>query len=86
MQINVPHRDFGECTYFAPEAIEKWIKERGLRISYCGGNSSGNGRHEDGTSNAESTYMVRNIEETDSVVFKIMFPTCKVYSSEQYEY
>ena len=86
MQINTPHRVFGATTYYPPIEIDQWLARRGLNAEYCGGGSWGNGYHADGTSNVESTYMVRNIEETDALAFKIVFPDCKIYSTKQYEY
>jgi len=85
VQINVPHSEYGACDYFAPKVIEDWLKEHGLNYTFCGGGSWGNG-FTNGVTNKESVYILRNVEDTDGLVFKINFPKCKIYISEQYEY
>ena len=83
MQVSIPERIFGDCHYLCPLEMHKWVDEYKLRISYCGSNSSGTGYDKNGESNREWSYMVYNIKEEDASIFKIRFPDCKVYLSEQ---
>jgi hypothetical protein len=85
IQINVPHSEYGACDYFMPKVLADWLKEYGLKYSYAGGGSWGDG-YTNGITNKESTYIVRNAKEEDGLAFKINFPKCHVFISEQYEY
>jgi hypothetical protein len=81
MQINVPHSEYGECSYFMPVDMQKWLVERNLMGHYCGSVSSGDG-YTSGVTNRESSYTVKGIKKEDGLVFKIMFPKCKVHIFE----
>lgn len=85
MQVSVPHSVYGHCEYFMPKPLRAWIVAHGLDNTFVGGSCTGNG-YTDGVTNRESTYMVYNIDKTDALSFKIMFPKCRVHISEQYEY
>ena len=85
MQLNVPHSVYGECTYFIPKPLLKWLYEYDLKYFYCGGNSWGNG-YTNGVSNADSTYIVNNIQPDDATAFGIQFPQVKIHLSKQHDY
>ena len=78
MQIDVPHSEYGEGTYFIGDVLQRWLRERGLKWAYCGCSSWGDG-YTNGVTNRESTYMIRDMEREDGLAFKIMFPKCRVY-------
>ncbi len=80
MQISVPHSKYGRCSWFVPGVIDEWLRKQGLYGSFCGTRSSGDG-YTDGKSNGYSVYMVNNVQETDSIAFKIMFPECEIHCS-----
>ena len=84
-QINVPHKDYGECDYFAPKVMDAWLREHNLDYGYAGGGSWGDG-YTNGITNKESIYMVRNATQEDGLAFRIQFPFAKVHISEQYDY
>lgn len=83
MQVNVPHSKFGACRYFIPEPLRTWLQNNELHEwSYTGGSCWG-----DMDSHRESHYMVKNIMDKEvATVFKIMFPECTVYVSNEYDY
>lgn len=79
MSLTVPHSVYGACTYFIPESMKAWLYQHGLeRYSYCGGNLWGNG-YTNGVTNADSVYMVYNIQPEDATAFGIQFPRVKIY-------
>jgi hypothetical protein len=85
MQITVPHSVYDACTYFIPKEIGDWLHSYNLKYGYVGGGSWGNG-FTNGVTNQTSNYMVYNIQQGDALAFRIQFPHCKVYQSEQVEY
>jgi hypothetical protein len=85
MQISVPHSEYGPHEYFMPVILQAWVAKYKLNYEYTGGDSWGNGLT-NGITNKESTYMIRNIQETDATAFRLRFPQCKVHLSKQYEY
>ncbi len=83
LQITVPHSFYGKCEYFIAPKIAAWLKNLGLDYSLCGQNAWGNGYDKNGITNKETVYMVKDVQETDGIAFKIMFPKCGVFMSEQ---
>jgi hypothetical protein len=79
MQVSVPHSEYAPCEYFMPKELADWLDQYGLRGSYCGGSSWGNGYTDAGVTNRESTYMVHNIKPEDAIAFQIMFPKCRLH-------
>jgi hypothetical protein len=88
MQVDVSHKHYGSCSYSAPKEISDWLGEHGIgQYSYCGGGSWGGGFDPNGHSNRYSTYMIYNMpNEEDGLAFKIQFPFCTVYISEQFDW
>lgn len=84
MQVTVPWSEYGACEYFIPTPLRDWIVAHGLDDRFCGGGSWGNGFDANGITNRTSIYVVDNIQEEDSVAFKLMFPKCEIYVSKQY--
>jgi len=84
VQVNIPHAHYGQCDYFIPQCIADWLRAHGLIGNYCGGGSWGDG-FTHGVTNRESVYIIRDIEDVDGLAFKINFPHCKIYISQQYE-
>lgn len=85
IQISVPHSVYGACTYFIPEEISDWLHRYNLKYGYVGGSSWGNG-FTNGVTNQTSNYMVYNTRQGDALAFRMQFPHCKLYQSEQVEY
>lgn len=82
-QIDVPVRTYKsllDSRYFLPAVISEWFAENGItEYSLCGSASSGDGLHADGTSNVIFSYIIKGIQETDCLAFKIKFPECRIY-------
>lgn len=85
MQIDVPHSVYGNFGGIIHPELSGWLQARGLRFRLSHQSSSGDGMT-NGATNCRSHYIVNNIEESDGLVFQIMFPKCKVHISKQYEY
>lgn len=83
MQIDVPHCEYGKCEYNLPEIIREWLFSLGLTYQYCSTGSWGSGYYDDGRSNAESHYLIGNIQREDSMAFQLRFPECKVHLLNQ---
>jgi hypothetical protein len=67
------------------QRLAQWFAERKLQYCLTGSEQSGDG-YTNGVSNRHTAYMAYNANETDGVVFKIMFPDCKVHISKQHDY
>lgn len=82
-QIDIPVRSYKsllDSKYFLPAVINEWLTENGItEYRLCGGASSGDGLHADGTSNVTFSYIIEGIQETDCLAFKIKFPECRIY-------
>jgi hypothetical protein len=84
-QIDVPHKDYGDCDYFIPKIMYAWLRSQGLKYGYAGGRSSGDG-YTNGITNKESVYCVRDAKEEDGLAFQLLFPFAKVHIFQQYDY
>jgi hypothetical protein len=84
-QIDVPHKDYGECDYFMPKEMVAWLIAQGMNYGYAGSRSSGDG-YTNGITNKESIYSVRNAKEEDGLAFQLLFPFTKVHIFQQYDY
>ena len=79
MQIDVPHKIYGDGNHFLNAEISTWLYENKLTYRLVGKSLSGNSR-----SNT-STYHIEDIHETDAIAFQIQFPKCKVHLYKQRE-
>jgi hypothetical protein len=80
MQIDIPGWKYGNCEYFAPPAIHKWLSDHGLQYKSVGINSWGNGW--DSTlqrSNVTYSKVIPEAQPDDKSAFKIMFPDIQVF-------
>ena len=86
MQISIPQSIYGECTYIIPKVFVEWFAQQDIKNwGYSSSESWGDG-YTNGLSNKTSTYMVYNIHPEDATLFKIFFPTVRVYTGKQYDY
>jgi hypothetical protein len=81
MQINIPASEYGDMDYFLTGPIRDWVTQNAEKWAWVGSDSWGNGYDDNGKSTKSNTYMLYNVNETDSTLFKILFPTCKVHCS-----
>ncbi len=87
MQVSVPHRHYGECEWFMPSEMVRWLNNIGLKYSMCGRGTLVTGYSKDGISNRETIYMINDItSKEDCLVFKIQFPFVSTYVSEQIDW
>jgi len=84
-QVDVPHKDYGECDYFIPVKMREWLTEQKLTWGFGGTRSSGDG-YTNGITNKESVYSVRDAKEEDALAFQLLFPRTRIHVFQQYDY
>lgn len=84
MQVDVPHRYYGECKFSMPTEMHDWLKEYNLQYGMVGQTLWGMGLDENGITNEETIYRVTEIlTREDCVAFKIRFPHVQISICEQ---
>lgn len=84
MQIDVPHRIYGDGGHFQNSAIATWLYENKLTYELVGRSLYGAADNLPCSKNM-SHYNIENIHETDASAFQIQFPDCKVHLFETKE-
>jgi len=71
-QIDLSWKILGLTTHFLPVAISNWLHERNIHYCYVGHSTSGN------IKDGHSHYNLSNGDKEDYMIFKLMFPGCRV--------
>ncbi len=77
MQVEIPESMYGKVEWSVPREMNEWFKTKKLNICYAGSHLSGTG-YVDGVSTRYYVYRIDRIEQEDGVIFKLLFPKCKV--------